>query len=391
MTEYVFNDHGSVITVGSAKLTESNKLKPGFYSIGINPEIGFFLQKEQPFTLPAKTYGSYQSRIDRAIRTYMRRSSNTGVLLEGTKGSGKTVMAKQLANQMMDLGFPVIIINSPYSGEGFNRFIEKIGPCVIVIDEFEKVYSAEKGEQANLLTLFDGTINTNNLILLTVNSSNKIISHFHGRPGRIYLRWEFDKLERDIVTEVMDDLGLSDKDKDSIYRYYAISPHFTFDILMTLIDEMTNEDGDFDDILAPLNLKDKSVLTGAKFRLTVSHVKFPQIKCEYVQNMGQSMLFAVEPYSLTDKIKSKGASHLKVVNIKDVKFYGDEKEFKSDNPEMQSFIDFCDELEIICLDFNDLIDLNKDDGSLVFEKSGWTVIAEPMVNERLSVAQLIGR
>ncbi len=66
-------------------------------------------------------------------------TDNMGVLLNGVKGTGKSVTAKLICNELKNF-LPIIIVDKAY--EGLPQFISKIQQEVIIfIDEFEKVFT----------------------------------------------------------------------------------------------------------------------------------------------------------------------------------------------------------------------------------------------------------
>ena len=70
-----------------------------------------------------------------------------GILLWGPPGTGKTLLARVLGMKCVEQDYPCVIINTPWSGDNFNRFIQTIDqPCMILFDEFEKIYSREQQE-----------------------------------------------------------------------------------------------------------------------------------------------------------------------------------------------------------------------------------------------------
>lgn len=105
------------------------------------------------FEIPKKIYGTGVRKARRILDTFMARPMSTGVLMNGVKGSGKTLLAKLTSHFALEQGIPTIVINRAYSGDSFNRFIQSIQtPAIILFDEFEKVY--DYTDQEKILTLF---------------------------------------------------------------------------------------------------------------------------------------------------------------------------------------------------------------------------------------------
>lgn len=68
----------------------SGSLPVGIYSICLTDK----------FVFPYKMYGLQNEFIDHVIKTYHATEGNLGIMLTGTKGTGKTVTAKELANKL---------------------------------------------------------------------------------------------------------------------------------------------------------------------------------------------------------------------------------------------------------------------------------------------------
>lgn len=205
------------------------------YLVGASP-IGFFLKEIPGFDLPRKIYGDINKKVVRILSTFHDRPKTTGVLLSGEKGSGKTLLTKLISNKAIDQGMPVLVINTALSGDGFNLFIQSIAqPCVVLFDEFEKVY--DKDAQLELLTLFDGIFTTKKLILLTSNDYFSINNHFQNRPGRIYYNLEFKGLDTDFILEYGKDNLKNQEHLANLGIVASMINPISFDILQSIIEE----------------------------------------------------------------------------------------------------------------------------------------------------------
>ena len=117
MAKKIFVD-GDMYTIGGEPNMIDGPLPRGVYNLSFHPKIGYYLKRTQDFSLPPKVYGDL-SIADRYLKTYNHRTRNTGVLLTGQKGSGKTILAKYLA---IKSGLPVICINDAFNQEGMPPF-----------------------------------------------------------------------------------------------------------------------------------------------------------------------------------------------------------------------------------------------------------------------------
>lgn len=209
-------------------------LPKGTYYVRRNPQIGYYLEQIEDFKLPNKIYGSTEV-INRWLTSYHANQRNTGIILTGIKGSGKTLLSKKCA---IDSGLPVIIIDKPYNDADFISFITnpELGDICIFIDEFEKVYN-ERGSENAILTILDGAFNTHNLFIFTCNlmHTNEYLTN---RPSRIRYRSHFESLPEDIINDVIEDLLQHKEHADSIRTVLSAIGVVTFDLLITLIKEV---------------------------------------------------------------------------------------------------------------------------------------------------------
>lgn len=96
-------------------------LPPGNYMVKFNERgQSFYLEQVDSFTPPKKLYGNSTKRSQRIINTFNSRDVSTGVMLIGEKGSGKTLLARQLSIDLAPDGVPTLIVNEPYCGDLFN-------------------------------------------------------------------------------------------------------------------------------------------------------------------------------------------------------------------------------------------------------------------------------
>lgn len=224
--------------VAKETLNLCDRLPAATYSLGLDCTGQYFVQTIDPFRVKGKIYGDTVKQSDRILQTFSDREASTGVLLVGEKGSGKTLLAKYISAEAAKQDIPTIVVNSNEYGEKFNKFLQAIRqPCVILFDEFEKVYS-DNQEQEEMLTLLDGVYPSKKLFLLTCNDRWRINSHMRNRPGRIYYLINFTGLGQSFIEEYCQD-NLEQKEHiEKVCAIAQIFSAFNFDMLKGLVEEM---------------------------------------------------------------------------------------------------------------------------------------------------------
>jgi len=130
-------------TVNVDDVTVLDVLPVQNYSVNYNSMVDqYSLEPIDNFTLPAKIYGDVTKHTKRILNTFKSRPNSTGVSLSGEKGSGKSLLAKNIAIEAQSHNIATIVINEPFCGDTFNKFIQSIEcPTIVLFDEFEKMKS----------------------------------------------------------------------------------------------------------------------------------------------------------------------------------------------------------------------------------------------------------
>lgn len=232
----------------------TNTLPLGTYVVNIDQQ-GYYLELIEDFTMPPKLYGNTLRHSARIFNTFQDRSGPTGVMLTGEKGSGKTLLAEHLSITAAEHGYSTILVNQPFTDNGFTTLIQTIDqPTVVIFDEFEKVYH-EKHDQQSILTLLDGVFNSKKLFVLTCNDRWRIDEHMRNRPGRLYYMLDFDGLDTKFVREYCED---NLKNKNHIEKVCSVSlvfDRFNFDMLKAIVEEMNRYDETPQEVLRMLNTR----------------------------------------------------------------------------------------------------------------------------------------
>jgi hypothetical protein len=261
-----FLQNGDVFSPTPGRDAVLNTLPVGNYVV-IETMTGLKFQKVDKFTEPGRMYGNIESRATRILDTFMDRPRTTGVLLSGEKGSGKSQLARNISYAGYEMGLPTILVNAPFCGDAFNQLLASVEqPAIVLMDEFEKVYSDQE-RQEQVLTLLDGMMTSHKLFILTVNNKYRINENMKNRPGRIYYAIDYAGLEAEFIREYCED-NLNDKDQiDNVLKISALFKAFNFDMLKALVEEMNRYKESAFDAIEWLNAKPIDSMDSTSFEV----------------------------------------------------------------------------------------------------------------------------
>lgn len=279
--------------VSPAALTKGNavaEIPPGVYTLQCHPEEGFYLKPEDNFKMPKRVYGEVGTHVDRFLRSYELNDKNLGVLLVGDAGSGKTLTLKALVTKATDMGMPTIMVNAPYTGDGFVAFLATITQnCLVCFDEFDKVYASqnEHGQsfisaaQHTILQLLDGASSApKKLFGFSANDESMISPYMRNRPSRIRYTVKFSRLELPVVVDYVT-ANLKHFTEDHLHAFIHLaladgvrtfeegvgSDGMNFDTMREMVTEMNQFDDDLNGILELMSSRGSK--SSANFEVTV--------------------------------------------------------------------------------------------------------------------------
>lgn len=217
---------------GSFEITDV--LPRAVYMLKMNPlSKELYLEKmDEEFSFNMKIYGLEDAFIKHVLYTYEHTDKNLGILLNGQKGTGKTVCAKILANSM---NLPIIICDTPY--DNLATFIAQFNTsAVFFFDEFEKNF---KDCSEILLSAMDGAYNTMHRKIFLMTTNNLYIDkNFLSRPSRVRYKKTFGNLSQEVVKEYCDENLNNKVFLNDIISYIDSLSISTIDILKGIVDEV---------------------------------------------------------------------------------------------------------------------------------------------------------
>ena len=296
MGKQIWLQDGNTFSQGSATtVSHPEGLPKGIYEVKLSL-TGFYLSKiAESFTFDYKLYGLNQKFIDYVLKTYENTTGNLGVLLDGIKGSGKTVVAKELCNHLQ---LPVILVQS--MGDSNDKLIKYLSTainfdCIFFFDEYEKEFK----DSSDVLSFMDGTYNSiyRKVFLLTTNEL-KVDPNLLGRPSRIRYKKSFGNLSEEITREILDDIL---EDKTAIEKVIELTHSMniiTIDLIKAIATEI-NIHG----IESLPNIKETFNIEFSKFTYLYRVIQISHCKIELTPENIKNLLQTYHDYK---ELKKKG-------------------------------------------------------------------------------------
>lgn len=237
------------------------KLPVQTYKVAFHPMMGYSLEKAEPLTtLGEKMFGRHEERLERIVGAYNRSARSLGVMLTGDKGMGKSLMVRLIAERMGESEqLPVVIVDENYPG--LADFIDSLETCIVVFDEFEKVFpkgdvdEGQRSAQDQFLGLFDGMSTTKRLYLVTANEMRNLSDFLVNRPGRFHYHIRFDYPSPEQVLEyLLHNAPTVERRELEKVVVFSRKVELNYDHLRAIAFELEGG-GHFEDLIEDLNIK----------------------------------------------------------------------------------------------------------------------------------------
>lgn len=253
------------------------ELKVGVYSLDWDAFGNCFLIEESDFTFPGKIYDVEQAFREQVLNSFNKLNKNIGVLLDGYKGQGKSVTAKQLC---IEAKVPVIIIKDKIPTHvDFTRFLQDIQvPFVLFIDEFEKIFSEGSRDEGKthtqdvFLTFMDGAMSSGRKILFLLTTNNSVGDKFINRPSRIRFYKKYNIMPKEMFDMILEDkLDNKEFKKDLVDNMPLLD--CTIDLLHTIIEEINITNKPYSHFKDIFNHKPRKI-TYSRYKLVGKEYEF---------------------------------------------------------------------------------------------------------------------
>lgn len=205
-------------------------------------------------SLPTKVYTSKKDEFfKKRVLTYFNNAftDTTGVMLAGTKGTGKTIMAKVLAKES---NLPIIIVDPQYPEHRLIKYFKQIStPVCILFDEVDKSFDTEK-----MLDFLDGLQKTSKkLVIMTCNNLHKVSEYLQDRCSRIrYLRKYTTDDNLEFLDVLIEDMGIKNVEEVSKFCRENIRL-LSMDNIVAFLNEikmLEDEDITLEEIISVMNI-----------------------------------------------------------------------------------------------------------------------------------------
>jgi hypothetical protein len=293
---------GGDINFYTSKVNRLDTLKLGeVYELCIGAFDSLYLRPFGNLDMPSKIYDfdkDFRTQVLTSFRS-LESDMSIGVLLEGYKGQGKTLMAKQLC---IESGLPIVIISCAIPANiDFTGFLNQIKQdYVLFIDEFEKLFpefdnkEERKHTQNSFLSFLSGATSLQNKRLVIFTSNEPLNDKFNNRPGRVRYYKQFNFMPQEIFDAILKDkLIYKEFEQDLLDNIEPGS--CTVDILTTILQEINIQKKPYSEFKSFFNYKEKTYIYSKYKKNTLG-------LWEFIDDISSKKEISIDPNSFSNII-----------------------------------------------------------------------------------------
>lgn len=203
--------------------------------------------------LPDKVYELEEDTTfkTRVLNNFNKNDKSVGIMLAGTKGTGKTMLAKVIAKES---NLPIIIVDSQYPANRLVTFFKQFTtPVCIIFDEIEKNF-----DTSSMLDFLDGVEKTTKkLVLMTCNDLNRVSEYLQDRCSRVrYIRKYTPTDNLAFLPMLIEDKQIKNAKEveEFIKTKFKLPSIDNINAFLNEIKELEDEDLSLDDIIKYMNI-----------------------------------------------------------------------------------------------------------------------------------------
>ena len=263
-------------------LETTTTLEPGYYELGVDNQIGTFMEKKEVNTDELYELPSAEliDIIEDIEKFWQRKDKYTqynfvhkrGILLYGEPGCGKSATIQLITKYLIEkMGGIVINITDGDEVDYYStmigklRMVEPNRPLIVIFEDIDAIASEGSYTTSTILNLLDGIKQIDNVVYIaTTNHPDKLEDRITNRPSRFDRRYEVE-LPNEEVREAYIRKKLTEDDLEDVdvEMWVKETEGFSLAHMRELVISVITMENSFEDTIARLKgMKVKPKLKG---------------------------------------------------------------------------------------------------------------------------------
>lgn len=246
-------------------------LNPGYYEVGSDSQIGYYLERkdintDELYQLPSAELIDILEDIEKFWKRKDKYKEynfihKRGILLYGAPGCGKSATIQLCTKYLTEsMGGIVINVTDGDQVEWYSKIINKLRqiepdrPLVVIFEDIDAIASEGNWTTSMILNLLDGIKQIDNVVYIaTTNHPEKLEDRITNRPSRFDRRYEIELPNKEVRTAyIQNKLSKEDLKKINIEMWVKESDGFSLAHMRELVISVITMDNSFEDTIARL-------------------------------------------------------------------------------------------------------------------------------------------